>query len=103
MSGQGASLHELAPKYLRNRHRILFYTLLLTLVSAPILSAFKFSGILIESLLAANLLAAIMPISGVRSRPYLMLGLVAVWLVRPFTSWLEHPTLSSHAPSPCQL
>ena len=58
MSGQGASLHELAPKYLRNRHRILFYTVLLTLVSAPILSALEFNGILIESFLAANLLAA---------------------------------------------
>jgi hypothetical protein len=81
--------------YLRNRHRILFYTVLLALVSAPILSALKFSGILIESFLAANLLAAIMPISGVRSRPYLMLGLVAIWLVRPFTFWLEHPTLSA--------
>ena len=95
MSGQGASLHELAPKYLRNRYRILFYTVLLTLISAPILSALKFSGILIESFLAANLLAAIMPISGVMSRPYLMLGLLAIWLVRPFTSWLEHPTLSA--------
>jgi len=40
-----------------------FYTVLLTLISAPILSALKFSGILIESFLAANLLAAIMPIS----------------------------------------
>jgi len=95
MSGQGAGLHELAPKYLRNRYRILFYTVLLSLISAPILSALKFSGILIESFLAANLLAAIMPISGVRRRPYLMLGLLAIWLVRPFTSWLEHPTLSA--------
>jgi Ion channel len=95
MSGRGASLHELAPTYLRNRYRILFYTVLLTLVSAPILSALKFSGILIESFLAANLLAAIMPVSGVRSRPYLLIGMVAVWLVRPFTAWLEHPTLSA--------
>ena len=97
MRAQGASLYELAPTYLRNRYRILFYTVLLTLVSVPILSAFKFSGILIESFLAANLLAAIMPVSGVRSRPYLLLGMVAVWLVRPFTAWLEHPTLSATA------
>ena len=95
MSGRGAILYELAPTYLRNRYRILFYTVLLTLVSAPILSAFKFSGILIESFLTANLLASIMPVSGVRSRPYLLLGIVAVWLVRPFTAWLEHPTLSA--------
>src|SRR5437879_12197202 len=97
MSGQGAGLHELGPKYLRNRYRILFYTVLLTLISAPILSALKFSGILIESFLAANLLAAIMPISGLRTRPYLMLGLLAVWLVRPLTPWLDAPTLSAAA------
>ena len=73
----------------------MFYTVLLTLVSVPILSAFEFSGILIESFLAANLLAATMPVSGVRSRPYLLLGMVAVWLVRPFNAWLENPTLSA--------
>jgi hypothetical protein len=95
MSGLGASLTELGPTYLRNRYRILFYTVLLTLVSAPILSAFKFSGIVIESILATNLLAAIMPVSGGRSRPHLLLGMFAVWLVRPFTIWLEHPTLSA--------
>ena len=95
MSGEVAGLNELAPTYLRNRYRILFYTVLLTLVSAPILSAFKFSGILIESLLAASLLAAIMPVNGVRSRPYLLLGMFVVWLARPLTVWLEHPFLST--------
>jgi hypothetical protein len=88
-------LYELAPIYLRNRYRILFYTVLLTLVSVPILSAFEFSGIVIESFLAANLLVAILPVSGVRRRPYLLLGLVAVWLLRLFTAWLAHPTLSA--------
>jgi Ion channel len=95
MSGLGASLYGLALTYLRNRYRILFYTVLLTLVSVPILSAFKFRGILIESFLAANLLAAIMPVNGVRRRPYLLLGLVAAWLLRLFTAWLAHPTLSA--------
>lgn len=95
MSGQGGSLRALAPKYLRNRHRILFYSVLLTLVSAPILSALKFNGILLETFLAANLLAATMPINGVRSRPYLMLGLTVGWLARPLTFWLALPTLSA--------
>ena len=95
MNGEGASLHELAPAYLRNRYRILFCMVLLTLVAAPILSAFKFSGILIESFLAASLLAAIMPVSGVRNRPYLLTGMLALWLARPLTVWLEHPTLSA--------
>ena len=95
MSGQGASLDGFVPTYLRNRYRVLFCTVLLTLVSAPILSAFKFSGILIESFLAANLLAAILPVSGVRGRPYLLLGMVAIWLARPLTAWLEQPILSA--------
>lgn len=96
MNGKGASgLYELVQAYLRNRYRILFCTVLLTLVSAPILSAFKFSGILIESFLAASLLAAIMPVSGVRNRPYLLTGIFAVWLARPLTIRLEHPTLSA--------
>jgi Ion channel len=95
MSGESASLYGLAPTYLRNRYRILFYAVLLTLVSVPILSAFKFNGVLIESFLAASLLAAIMPVSGVRNRPYLLLCMLAVWLARPLTIWLEHPTLSA--------
>jgi hypothetical protein len=44
MSGRGVILYELAPTYFRNRYRTLFYTVLLTLVSAPIFSAFKFES-----------------------------------------------------------
>ena len=95
MSGQGVSPNQFAASYLRNRYRIFFYTLLMTLLAIPILSAFKFSGILIESCLAASLLAAIMPVSGVRSRPYLLVAMVVVWLARPITVWLEHPSLST--------
>jgi len=95
MNNLGASLNEFASTYLQNRYRILFYMVLLTLVSAPILSAFKFSGIVIESLLAASLLAAIMPVRGVRSRPFVLLGILVVWLARPFTLWLEDPDLSA--------
>jgi voltage-gated potassium channel len=74
---------------------ILFYTLLFTLLSAPILSAIHFSGTLLESFLAASLLAAILPVSEVRSRPYLLLIMVAVWLMRPLTVWLDRPSLSA--------
>lgn len=95
MNGLSANLRGLALTYSRNRYSTLFYTVLLTLVAVPILSAFKFSGILIESFLAANLLAAIMPFSGVRKRPYLLLGMVAIWLVRPLTAWLGNPVLSA--------
>ena len=45
--------------------------------------------------LAASLLAAILPVREVRSRPYLLVALLVIWLVRPVTLWLNHPTLSA--------
>lgn len=52
------------------------------------------SGALLESLLAASLLAAILPVSDVRSRPHLLLTMVVVWLARPLTGWLDRPALA---------
>ena len=95
MRDQGAGRNGFVPTYVRNRYRILFYMVLLTPMSIPILSAFKFNGIVIESFLAASLLAAIMPVGGVRSRPYLLLAMGIVWLARPLTVWLDRPTLSA--------
>lgn len=95
MKGIGGGLSEFGPAYLRNRYRVLFYTVLAVLVGVPILSALRFSGVLIEWLLATSLLAAIMPVGGVRSRPYLLIGMLAVWLARPLTVWLEHPLFSA--------
>jgi hypothetical protein len=94
MSSASDSLRDLVRTYLRRRYATLFYTLLLTLLSAPILSALNLSGTLLESLLAATLLAAILPVSAVRSRPYLLLVMVTVWLVRPLSIWLDRPFLS---------
>jgi hypothetical protein len=94
MSTARDSLRGLARTYLRRRHMILFYTLLLTLVAAPVISALKMSGALLEALLAASLLAAILPVTEVRSRPYLLLTMVVVWLARPLTDWLDYPALT---------
>jgi hypothetical protein len=94
MSTARDSLHGLARTYLRRRYTILFYTLLLTLVAAPVIGALKMSGAFLESLLAASLLAAILPVSEVRSRPYLLLTMVVVWLSRPLAHWLDHPALA---------
>jgi len=73
---------------------ILFYALLVTMVAAPIFSALNFKGILIESLLAACLLVAILPVGAVRNRPYLLMAIVVVWLARSVTAWLDHRALS---------
>lgn len=80
---------------MQRRYTILFYALLLTLLAAPVISALKMSGTLLESLLAASLLAAILPVSEVRSRPYLLLTILVVWLARPLTGWLDHPALTT--------
>jgi hypothetical protein len=92
--GASGGLPGRARAYLRHRYTILFYALLGTMVAAPILSALKLRGTLIESLLASCLLAAILPIRAVRNRPYLLMAIVVVWLARPVTAWLDHRVLS---------
>jgi hypothetical protein len=93
-SGASGDLPGRARAYLRHRYTILFYTVLVTMVAAPIFNALKFRGTLIESLLAACLLTAILPIGAVRNRPYLLMAIVVVWLARPVTAWLDHRVLS---------
>lgn len=96
-SGPSGDLPGLARTYLRRRYMILFYTLLVTMVAAPVFTALNFSGTLIEALLAACLLAAILPVGAVRNRPYLLLAIVVVWLARLVTAWLDHRVLSEMA------
>jgi hypothetical protein len=94
-SDASGSLRGLGSAYLRRRYMILFYMLLLTLVTAPVFSALKLSGNLMEALLAFSLIAAIMPVNGVRSRRALLVAMMVVWLARPVTGWFEHQVLSA--------
>ena len=87
-------LRDLWHAYFHRRYTILFYTLFLTLVAAPLLSAFEFKGALIELFLAANLLAALIPVATVRIRRVLLVATALVWMARPVTAWLDHPALS---------
>ena len=87
-------LREFGRNYLRRRYTILFYTLILTMVASPIIASIGWRGALIESLLAVNLLAAVMPLNAGRSRESLLAAMVALWLARPLTAWLGHSTLS---------
>jgi len=80
--------------YSRRRYMILFYTLLVTMVAGPVFTALNLNGTLLESLLAACLLAAILPVGAVRQRPYLLVAIVVVWLTRLVTDWLDHRVLS---------
>lgn len=94
MSVESRGLLGVLNSYLQWRYTILFYTLFLTLVSAPVLSALKFNRTLLELLLATSLLAAILPVTSIRSRRYLLLAMIIVWLARPVTIWLRHSLLA---------
>jgi hypothetical protein len=80
--------------YMRNRYSILFYSLLFILVAVPILNTFRSGGVLIDSLLAANLIAAVMPGNVGKNHPILLAVMIVVWLARPLAAWLDHRTLS---------
>jgi len=88
-------LRVLGRAYLQRRYVILFYTLLLTMVAAPVLAAFELKGSLIEFFLAANLLAAVMPVSEGRGRYVLLTVVTVAWLARLPTVWFDHPLLSA--------
>ena len=90
-----AHLRPLARAYLSRRYTILFYTLLSTMVAAPILTALQFSGALIDLFLAASLVAAVMPVRSGARRWTLLILTVLTWLAREVTGWLQHPALSA--------
>jgi voltage-gated potassium channel len=94
MSDGNSSLDDFLSKYLERRYKVLFYTLLLTLISAPILSALKWPGTLLELFLGAGLLAAIMPVTSTKNRHYLLAGMVMVWVARPVAVWMVQPAVS---------
>ena len=92
--GSSSNLAGLVYAYSRHRYMTLFYALLVTMVAAPILDALNFNGTVVESLLAACLLAATLPVRAVRNRPYLFGVIVVVWLARLVTTALDHRALS---------
>jgi len=87
-------IRSIGQNYLSRRYAILFYALVFTLVASPVTAAIGLSGALIESFLAATLLAAVMPVSQRKNRRLLLALMIALWLARPVTAWLGHPTLS---------
>ena len=92
---RGGRPRTLSRAYLSRRYALLFYTLLLTMVASPLVAAFDLPGALIELLLAANLLAAIMPVSAGVNRRILLSVMVFVWMARLATTWVEHPLISA--------
>jgi len=95
MNDMGEKISNLARGYLSRRYAVLFYSLLFTLACSPIFAALHRSGNFIESLLAASLLAAILPLKAVRGRPLLIAAMVVLWVARPLMDRLHLPTLSA--------
>ncbi len=81
--------------YLRHRYGVLFYSLLLTLVGFPIVTAFGFSGNVLQVFLGLNLLAAALPIDNRRGRWALPALLFAAVLLRVGSLQLGHERLSA--------
>jgi voltage-gated potassium channel Kch len=65
------------------------------MVAAPVVAALEFHGALLELLLAANLLAAVMPVSTGRARRVLLAIVAVLWLARAATAWFGHPAVSA--------
>jgi Ion channel len=80
--------------YMRHRYSILFYSILFILVAVPVLNMFKYGVVLIDSLLAANLLTAIMPVNLGKHRTIVLTVMTVVWLSRPLALWLDNRMLS---------
>jgi hypothetical protein len=79
---------------MRHRYSILFYSILFILVAVPVLNMFRYGVALIDSLLAANLLTAIMPVNLGKRRTIVLTIMIVVWVTRPLALWLDNRTLS---------
>ena len=75
------------------RYALLFYSLLLTLAVVPLRRALGFPTSLLELFLAINLLAAVVPIRGRKTRRVLLPFLVVAFVARGGTSWLDQAAL----------
>jgi len=64
------------------------------MIATPVSSALQSKGVLIEFLLALNLLAAVMPVHVGRNSLLLFTGLVVLCLTRPAMLWFHHSRIS---------
>src|SRR5262245_14338578 len=73
--------------YCNCRYALLFYSLLLTLAVVPLRRALGFPTSLLELFLAINLLAAVIPIRGRKTRRVLLPFLVVILVGQGGTVW----------------
>jgi hypothetical protein len=77
-----------------SRYTILFYSLLFTLAAGPLFEALGFGSVLLELLLAVNLLAAVIQIDNRRGRRVLLIVLAPAFVARYGAAWLDHPAIA---------
>jgi voltage-gated potassium channel Kch len=82
--------------YLARRHTVLFYSLVLTMVAAPLFSSLGFGDKALDIFLAFNLLAAVAPLGRRTDTRVAFLALLGLaLLLRVTTTWLEQHTFSA--------
>ena len=81
--------------YFRWRYAILFYSLLFTFAAGPLRDALGFDANLLELFLALNLLAAVLPIGGRRTRLLFLTIVAAVLALRGGAAWFDDTGLST--------
>jgi Ion channel len=79
--------------YLRRRYMVLFYSLLLTMVTVPASGILGINPAFIDLFLAANLLIAVIPLGTKRARRVLFFILMILWAARLATIWFHDPFL----------
>jgi hypothetical protein len=90
---QAGGLAVLGSAYFQRRYAILFYSLVLTLVAAPLFASIGFGRNLIELFLAINLLAAVIPIGRRSERRLLLVILIAAFVIRLAADGFNEGTL----------
>jgi Ion channel len=80
--------------YFQWRYAILFYSLLFTFAAGPLLNALGFDANLLELFLALNLLAAVVPIGGRRTRLLFLTIVAAVLALRGGAAWFDDTWLA---------
>ena len=81
--------------YLRHRYGVLFYSLLLTLVGAPIVRDFGWTGIGLQFFVGVNLLAATPSIENKIGRRVPLVFVAAAVLLGISSIWIGHAALST--------
>lgn len=90
---RAGGLAALGSAYFQRRYAILFYSLLTTIAAGPLFASLGFGTDLIELFLAANLVAAVIPIDGRNERRVLLFIVIAVLVLRCATGWFNQAKL----------